>query len=90
MAEITEARKQVDQYKEYLKSNPTERMMINSTAELPEDLKEHHLVEQWDIEARAYDVAVAKHLGVELTDLDEKYSNDPKVEAKKWAESLPD
>ena len=87
---MNEARKKVEDFKNHLKCNPTERMLINSMAELPEDLKDRHLVEQWDIEARAYDVAVAKHLGVELTDLDERYSNDPRVEAKRWAESLPD
>lgn len=90
MAEIDDARKKVEDFKNHLKCNPAERMMINSTAKLPNNLKDINLVEQWNVEARAYDEAIAKHLGVELTDLDEVHSNDPRVEAKRWAESLPD
>lgn len=88
---MSDARRQVEEYKKGMKSSPVEWLMLG--AKYPENLEKMDFITQIRERQIARDKAVAAKIGVILDDFDTFYRHGEeanKEDAKKWAETLED
>lgn len=87
---MSEARTQVEAFKEKLKQNPKEMAEFRKKANELHIEANVPLVQQVLHDEISLDRVIASHLGVALSDEKDRAVDRAKANAKAWAQSLPD
>ena len=85
---MNDTRIKVEEFKRELQGNPSKKLMLGIDEFVPKTLNARlNFNHEYD---KAIDLAIAKHLGIEIDDFDEFYKDRSKEEAEAWADELKD